>query len=72
MSGPVDKNLVDSAFETYLDWRMGCAGVEAAYEDWLQAPREKAAVAFQRYRAALNEEERLSHEYAVLVEGVAA
>ena len=72
MTGPVDKNLVDLAFSTYLEWRMACTSVAVAYEDWLHAPRQKAAAAFQRYRAALDHEERLSHEYAGLVEGVAA
>jgi hypothetical protein len=62
-------NLKDLAMEAYLRWRVGCSCVDDAYASWAHGPRDEATAAYRRYRAALNEEERLSLEYAELVGG---
>ena len=62
----------DLAMEAYLEWRVVCCAVDEAYERWDRGPRDQAAAAFVRYRAALDAEERLSLEYARLMEGLSA
>ena len=60
------ERLKDLAMEAYLEWRVVCSAVDEAYECWARGPRDEAAAAFRRYRAALDAEERLSLEYARL------
>jgi hypothetical protein len=66
------ERLKDLAMEAYLEWRVVCSAVDEAYECWDRGPRDQAAAAFVRYRAALDAEERLSLEYARLMEGLSA
>ena len=72
MNEQLDKQLIDEAIETYVDWREECAGVWDAYERWARAPRIDAAGAFSAYRAALDREECASHAYAALVARITA
>jgi hypothetical protein len=49
--------LVDQFLATYVDWREGCADVEAAHARWADAQRSERGVACAAYRAALDREE---------------
>ena len=62
----------DLAMEAYLEWRVICSAVDEAYECWDSGPRDQAAAAFVRYRATLDAEERMSLQYARLMEGLSA
>jgi hypothetical protein len=72
MTSTLTMQMSDLATEAYLEWRVLSAAVDDTYEAWTQAPREEAALAFRRYRRALDQEERASLEYAFLVGGLAA
>jgi hypothetical protein len=72
MSKQVDRKLVDSMVEAYVDWREECVGVSGAYERWSSAPVPDRPVAFSAYRAALEREEHASRVYADLITRVAA
>src|SRR2546421_12583880 len=62
-----EKRLVDEAIDAYVDWREACVAVSDAYQRWAQACSADAGLAFGRYRAALDREERASRVYASLV-----
>jgi hypothetical protein len=72
MSRTIDERMMNVSLKAYVEWRRLSVAVQAAYDDWKCAPREKAAAAFLRYRTALDREERSSLEYAQLVEGLPA
>jgi hypothetical protein len=65
-------DLMDSAMDGYITWREESAAVEAAYRRWRHASYEERAVAFDRYSAALDREERAASDYRRLVELAAA
>ena len=59
--------MIDEAMDAYVEWREECARVWDAYEGWLSALKQDAALAFQAYVAALDGEERASEVYAGLI-----
>ena len=72
MPRTLDQRMTELAMETYLEWRALSVAVEEAYERWGRAPRDQAAAAYLGYRAALDQEERSSLNYAALVGGLSA
>jgi hypothetical protein len=54
----------------YVGWREACRLVENAYRSWVGASRPDAQLAFGRYTAALDAEERAANVYADLVSRV--
>jgi hypothetical protein len=63
-------HAVDRAIGAYVDWREACLVVHDAYDSWTSATGPRARVAFSRYIAALDAEERASQAYAGLVRRV--
>jgi hypothetical protein len=61
---------VDRMIGAYIDWREACLVVHDAYDSWASASGPRARVAFTRYIAALDAEERASDVYAGLVRRV--
>jgi hypothetical protein len=51
----------------YVGWREACRLVDNAYRSWVGATRPGEALAFGRYTAALEAEERAANVYADLV-----
>jgi hypothetical protein len=65
-----ETRLVDEMIGAYVDWREACRAVQAAYRSWATATGPKGRVAFWRYNAALDAEERTAEVYASLVRRV--
>jgi hypothetical protein len=65
-----ETRLVDRMIGAYVDWREECRLVHDAYRSWASATGPGARVAFWRYTAALDEEERAADVYASLVRRV--
>ena len=65
-----ETRLVDRMISAYVDWREACHVVDDAYRSWASATRPHASVAFWRYNAALDAEERAAEIYAALVRRV--
>jgi hypothetical protein len=61
--------VVDRMVSAY-DWREACHVVDDAYRSWTSATRPHASVAFERYNAALDAEQRAADTYAALVRRV--
>jgi len=55
----------------YVDWREACRFVHDSYRSWATGTGPPARVAFWRYTAALDAEERAAEVYASLVRRVA-
>jgi hypothetical protein len=66
-----DKQLVDEAVDTYLDWREACVAVWDAWGRWRSAPMADARLAFAAYTTALDIEEQASVVYAGAIARVA-
>lgn len=64
ISTDIHRELMDA----YCEWREFCVAVQDAYDRWVRATRSQAAAAFQEYRSSLDLEERVSLEYAALVQ----
>jgi hypothetical protein len=65
------ERLTDAYIESYVDWREGCADVDAAYRRWaLSEPRDRD-LAFLAYRAALDREEKAALVYELIAEQIA-
>jgi hypothetical protein len=62
-----ETRLVDRMISAYVDWREACRQVHDAYRSWASATGPRARVAFSRYTAALDAEERAAEVYASLV-----
>ena len=62
-----EPGLVDMMIGAYVDWREACRLLHDAYHSWVTATGPSAGVAFLRYRAALDAEERAADVYAGLV-----
>jgi hypothetical protein len=60
-----ETQLVDRMVSAYVDWREACHVVH-----WASATRPHASVAFGRYNAALDAEQRAAETYAALVQRV--
>jgi hypothetical protein len=53
--------------EAYVGWREACLRVSDTYGSWATGAAPCAAVAFESYMAALDQEERAAEVYAGLV-----
>jgi hypothetical protein len=62
MSSVVHKQV--DKMEAYVDWREACLRVSDTYCSWSRATGRSAGVAFARYVAALDREERAAEMYA--------
>jgi hypothetical protein len=65
-----ETRLVDRMISAYIDWREACRLVHDAYRSWANATGPRARVAFWRYTAALDAEERAAEAYARMVRRV--
>jgi hypothetical protein len=65
-----ETRLVDSMIGAYVDWREACRLVHGEYRSWASATGPAARVAFWRYAAALDAEERAADVYASFVRRV--
>jgi hypothetical protein len=63
----ISTRLADRMIAAYVDWCAACLVVHDAYDSWASATGPRARVAFWRYLAALDAEERASEVYAGLV-----
>jgi hypothetical protein len=70
MRNRTETRLLDRMIGAYVDWREACRLVHDAYRSWASATRPHASVAFWRYNAALDAEERAAEVYAGLVQRV--
>jgi hypothetical protein len=61
--------LEEMIVSAYVDWRDVCRLVDDADRAWVSETGPGAAVAFRRYTAALDAEERAAEVYASLVGG---
>jgi hypothetical protein len=62
------RQLVDAVMDGYVSWREASVEVASAYQAWERAARDHRAEAFDRYRVALDREERAADDYRRLVE----
>jgi hypothetical protein len=65
-----ETRLADRMIPAYMEWRASCRLLDDAYRSWVNATGPRARVAFRRYNAALDAEERASEAYAGLVRRV--
>lgn len=70
MRDRLETRLVDRTIGAYVDWREACRAVHDAYRLWARATGPRARLAFWRYQAALDAEERAAEVYARLVRRV--
>jgi hypothetical protein len=61
-----EKRPIDRMIGAYVDWRETSLVVHDAYRSWASATHPAADVAFRRYKAALDAEERAAEVYARL------
>jgi hypothetical protein len=66
------RQLVDAVMDGYVGWREASAAAATAYRAWKRAPADERAEAYDRYRFALDNEERAADDYRRLVELVQA
>jgi hypothetical protein len=64
------KQIVDDAVISYVEWREECMDVRNAYGWWASAPLEDVRRAHAAYRAALDREEAAAKVYAGLMKRV--
>ena len=64
------KQIVDDAVISYVEWREECMEVWNAYSRWASAPPQDVHGAHTAYRAALDREEAAANEYAGLMKRV--
>jgi hypothetical protein len=62
-----ETRLVDRMISAYVEWREACRLVHDAYRSWASATAPRARVAFGRYTAARDAEERAAEVDARLV-----
>jgi hypothetical protein len=65
-----ETRFVDGMISAYVDWQQASGLVHDAYRVWASATGPRARVAFWRYTAALDAEERAAEVYASLVRRV--
>ena len=65
-----EPRLGDTMIGAYVDWREACRLVHDAYRSWASDTGPRARIAFWRYTAALDAEERAAEVYATLVRRV--
>jgi len=51
----------------YVEWRLACIAVWAAYRDWMRATRADAVLAYAAYEASLDREDAAATAYAWLM-----
>jgi hypothetical protein len=61
------QDLLDEAFDRYLDWHAESEAACEAYGRWCSATAAEAADSFAAYGAALDREERAASVYGTLV-----
>jgi hypothetical protein len=61
------REALDAAFDTYLDWRERCDAVEGAYAYWAHSAPAEAARAFGAYERALDREESAADAYTAAI-----
>jgi hypothetical protein len=66
----VDHNQVSETMAAYVDWRAACMRASETYRAWSTSSGFDATIAFGRYAAALDREERAAEVYAGSVRGV--
>ena len=64
------RQIVDDAVISYVEWREECTQVWNAYGWWASAPPEDVRRAHAAYRAALDREEAAAKVYAGLMKRV--
>ena len=64
------RQIVDDAVISYVEWREECMQVWNAYGWWASAPPEDVRRAHAAYRAALDREEAAANVYAGLMRRV--
>ena len=62
--------MVDRMISAYVDWREACDVVHDASRAWTSSNGSRAGVAFRRYNAALDDEQRAAETYAALARRV--
>jgi len=62
-----ETRLGNTMISAYADWREACRLVDDAYRSWATATGPRARVAFWRYTAALDADERAAEVYLTLV-----
>jgi hypothetical protein len=70
MRQPSNSRSTNRLAVAYVGWREACRLVDNAYRSWVGATRPDAPIAFGRYTAALDAEERAANVYADLVSRV--
>jgi hypothetical protein len=58
--------------DAYVTWREESAAVTATYESWTRAARERRALAYDSYMAALDREEYAAALYRHLIDQAGA
>jgi hypothetical protein len=66
----VNHNQVSETMAAYVDWRAACLRASETYRAWSTSIGFDATIAFGRYAAALDREERAAEVYAGVVRGV--
>ena len=67
MNARADTRLVDRLIDAYVDWHEACLRVGDRYRSWTRAGGLDATLAYRRYVAALDHEERAANAYSELV-----
>ena len=63
----IESQLLDNAFDCYVDWRDEAARVHAAYRRWDRCAERDRAGAYAAYLAAVDSEERAAQLYGAMV-----
>jgi hypothetical protein len=58
----------DAFLESYVSWRAACIAVRTAYESWRDCEPPLRFLAFDSYRAALDQEEDAARTHSELTE----
>ena len=66
----VNTDQLSEMMAAYVDWRAACVRASETYRAWSTSSGFDATIAFGRYAAALDREERAAEVYAGLVRGV--
>lgn len=64
--------IVDAFFESYLGWLQACEDLRTAYDIWDSCAPPERILAFSRYSAALEREERAARVHSDLAERLSA
>ena len=66
----VNTDQLSDTMAAFVDWRAACVRASETYRAWSTSSGFDATIAFGRYAAALDREERAAEVYAGLVRGV--